>query len=201
MTTTQKTTQRRLTLKIRDTGKGIPKKRPAPYLRPLLPSGWQHDEGRGGEWYRPLADQRNSGSDRRGNKGEKLGRDGYGIYGLLAIQNVTRTEARATPVTRTEVRAAPAVPAAPIVTRTEVRAANAINAPANPALTNDSLPKLLLIEDNPDVVAYLATCLHDQYTLLVGKDGQEGIEIALDRIPDIIITDVMMPRKDGFRSL
>ena len=67
-----------------------------------------------------------------------------------------------------------------------------------PIIEGDGLPSLLLIEDNPDVVAYLATCLQDQYTLLVGKDGQEGLEIAFNRIPDIIITDVMMPHKDGF---
>ncbi|NJC28377.1 hybrid sensor histidine kinase/response regulator transcription factor [Neolewinella antarctica] len=59
-------------------------------------------------------------------------------------------------------------------------------------------PRVLLIEDNADVVAYLATCLGDDYELLVGRDGQEGLEIAREHIPDLVITDVMMPRKDGF---
>lgn len=58
-------------------------------------------------------------------------------------------------------------------------------------------PLILLVEDNADVVAYTASCLPD-YRLAVGKDGREGFEIATDIIPDLIITDVMMPFVDGF---
>jgi len=46
-------------------------------------------------------------------------------------------------------------------------------------------------------VAYTASCLPD-YRLAVGKDGKEGFEIAKEIIPDLIITDVMMPFVDGF---
>lgn len=62
----------------------------------------------------------------------------------------------------------------------------------------DQLPTLLVIEDNPDLVEYLTSLLEDHYTLLVARDGQEGLDIALDRIPDLILSDVMMPKKDGF---
>lgn len=58
-------------------------------------------------------------------------------------------------------------------------------------------PLILLVEDNADVVAYTASCLPD-YRLAVGKDGREGFEIASEMIPDLIITDVMMPFVDGF---
>ncbi len=58
-------------------------------------------------------------------------------------------------------------------------------------------PLILLVEDNADVVAYTASCLSD-YRLAVGKDGREGFDIATDMIPDLIITDVMMPFVDGF---
>lgn len=58
-------------------------------------------------------------------------------------------------------------------------------------------PLILLVEDNADVVAYTASCLSD-YRLAVGQDGREGLEIAKDLIPDLIITDVMMPFVDGF---
>jgi len=61
-----------------------------------------------------------------------------------------------------------------------------------------SKPKILLIEDNPDVVAYIASCLQGNYEIQVGKNGHEGIEIAIENIPDLIVTDVMMPIKDGF---
>jgi signal transduction histidine kinase/DNA-binding response OmpR family regulator/ligand-binding sensor domain-containing protein len=63
---------------------------------------------------------------------------------------------------------------------------------------NQSLPTVLLIEDNPDVVAYVAICLGNEYHLKVGENGQEGIDIAMEIIPDLIITDVMMPIKDGY---
>ena len=57
---------------------------------------------------------------------------------------------------------------------------------------------ILLIEDNPDVVEYLNACLKDQYNLDFAYNGQAGIEKALESIPDLIVSDVMMPFKDGF---
>ncbi len=63
-----------------------------------------------------------------------------------------------------------------------------------------SVPLVLLVEDNVDVVAYIASCLPD-YRLAVGKDGAEGMEIATNMVPDLIITDVMMPYMDGFELL
>jgi DNA-binding response OmpR family regulator len=66
-----------------------------------------------------------------------------------------------------------------------------------PEHTGSTRPLILLVEDNADVVAYTASCLPD-YKLAVGKDGREGFEIAVDIIPDLIITDVMMPFEDGF---
>jgi signal transduction histidine kinase/DNA-binding response OmpR family regulator/sugar lactone lactonase YvrE len=65
---------------------------------------------------------------------------------------------------------------------------------------DDEKPLILLVEDNADVVAYTASCLED-YKIAVGKDGVEGFEIAIDAIPDLIITDVMMPYMDGFEMV
>jgi DNA-binding response OmpR family regulator/two-component sensor histidine kinase len=59
------------------------------------------------------------------------------------------------------------------------------------------LPTLLIVEDNQDVTEYLINCLKDAYHLLFAADGQEGLEISLEKVPDIIISDVMMPRLDG----
>jgi DNA-binding response OmpR family regulator len=63
---------------------------------------------------------------------------------------------------------------------------------------NSDLPQLLIIEDNADVVAYLKSCLENDYLLDVAYNGRIGIEKALEDIPDLIISDVMMPEKDGY---
>ena len=63
---------------------------------------------------------------------------------------------------------------------------------------NPELPLVLIIEDNMDVAHYLKTCLAGKYETIHAVNGIEGIEMALEKIPDIIICDVMMPGKDGF---
>ncbi|MEM8908986.1 MAG: ATP-binding protein, partial [Bacteroidota bacterium] len=57
---------------------------------------------------------------------------------------------------------------------------------------------ILIVEDNPDVVIYLKSCLENDYQLEVAYNGSIGIEKAIATIPDLIISDVMMPGKDGF---
>jgi DNA-binding response OmpR family regulator/two-component sensor histidine kinase len=63
---------------------------------------------------------------------------------------------------------------------------------------SDELPLLLIIEDNKDVVFYLGSCLEEDYRLVVACNGQQGIDKALEIIPDLIVSDVMMPLKDGY---
>jgi CheY-like chemotaxis protein/AraC-like DNA-binding protein/two-component sensor histidine kinase len=63
--------------------------------------------------------------------------------------------------------------------------------------TDPEKPLILLVEDNADVVAYTASCL-PEYRLAVAQDGREGFEIACQLIPNLVITDVMMPFVDGF---
>ncbi|MEM8888686.1 MAG: tetratricopeptide repeat protein [Bacteroidota bacterium] len=83
-----------------------------------------------------------------------------------------------------------------------------VNLPIRPKLdataakSNTASPlnpiKLLLIEDNADVVTYLESLLEDSYKLLIARDGKEGIELAVQEVPDLIISDIMMPIKDGY---
>jgi len=68
----------------------------------------------------------------------------------------------------------------------------------NPSPGAEHLPRLLIIEDNPDVVEYMASCLDGRYRLDFAYNGRAGIEKALETTPDLIISDVMMPEKDGF---
>lgn len=64
-------------------------------------------------------------------------------------------------------------------------------------LNGKDLPVALLIEDNRDVLTYIASCLEGRYQLEFALDGQDGTEKALEIVPDIIISDIMMPKKDG----
>ncbi len=66
------------------------------------------------------------------------------------------------------------------------------------AFAHNELPLLLIIEDNEDVTYYLKTCLEDNYQIMTSRNGKEGVEKALETLPDIIISDVMMPEMDGF---
>ncbi|WP_340111262.1 ATP-binding response regulator [Maribellus mangrovi] len=58
--------------------------------------------------------------------------------------------------------------------------------------------RLLIIEDNPDVVGYMKACYQNHFSIHVAKDGKEGFKLATEEIPDIVISDVMMPEMDGF---
>jgi len=56
---------------------------------------------------------------------------------------------------------------------------------------------ILIVEDDHDLRAYLKNSLQSNYTILEATNGQEGINQAINNIPDIIISDIMMPEMDG----
>lgn len=64
---------------------------------------------------------------------------------------------------------------------------------------DESLPLLLIVEDNAEVRQYLIACLQEDYRLLLAENGQEGIDKAIEQVPDLIVSDVMMPEKDGYQ--
>jgi signal transduction histidine kinase/DNA-binding response OmpR family regulator len=60
------------------------------------------------------------------------------------------------------------------------------------------MPTILIVEDSKDVARYIKSVLEDDYQVSLAQDGEMGIQMALEEVPDAIITDVMMPKKDGF---
>ncbi|MGB5227693.1 MAG: hybrid sensor histidine kinase/response regulator transcription factor, partial [Eudoraea sp.] len=58
-------------------------------------------------------------------------------------------------------------------------------------------PQVLIIEDNTDLQRFLSTSLSENYNIEIASNGKEGYEKAIEVIPDLIISDLMMPFMDG----
>ncbi len=67
------------------------------------------------------------------------------------------------------------------------------------ASAGDGLPSLLIVEDNGDMREYIRTSLGHNYKIFESLNGVDGIEKARETIPDLVISDVMMPKMDGLR--
>jgi signal transduction histidine kinase/AraC-like DNA-binding protein/FixJ family two-component response regulator/streptogramin lyase len=59
-------------------------------------------------------------------------------------------------------------------------------------------PVLLIIEDNADMRVYIRQSLEGNYQCIIANNGQQGIEMAVAHVPDIVLSDLMMPLKGGF---
>jgi len=62
---------------------------------------------------------------------------------------------------------------------------------------DSSKPSVLVIDDNADIRSYVYSLLHTDYTVIEAADGSDGIRKAMKYVPDLIISDVMMPGIDG----
>ena len=69
------------------------------------------------------------------------------------------------------------------------------------AVMQDGAPLLLIVEDNLDLVEYLRAILQKKYHVEVAENGSTGFEKALNLVPEIILSDVMMPVLDGIAML
>lgn len=65
-----------------------------------------------------------------------------------------------------------------------------------PALDSGK-PILLIVEDNEEIQSYIAESFSDSFEVITANNGEEGKHKALERIPDIIVSDIMMPVMDG----
>ncbi len=66
-----------------------------------------------------------------------------------------------------------------------------------PKAAGAEAPTLLIVDDNADIRSYLRTILQPHYQLLEAADGKEGLRMAHEQVPDLIVSDVMMPVMNG----
>ncbi len=62
-------------------------------------------------------------------------------------------------------------------------------------------PKVLVVEDNKDLLYYITSIIEADYSILTAIDGKKGIKEANKEVPDVIITDLMMPVMDGMEMI
>jgi signal transduction histidine kinase/DNA-binding response OmpR family regulator len=71
----------------------------------------------------------------------------------------------------------------------------------SPAMQKESMPLLLLAEDDADTAAFTISVLRDNFNIIHVKNGQEAIGRIREELPDIVLSDIMMPEKDGIQLL
>jgi signal transduction histidine kinase/DNA-binding response OmpR family regulator len=62
---------------------------------------------------------------------------------------------------------------------------------------NESLPHILIVEDHADIREFIAENLKDCFFVEQAENGKTGLESAIKNIPDLVITDIVMPKMDG----
>jgi DNA-binding response OmpR family regulator len=84
-------------------------------------------------------------------------------------------------------------------TQMEIDAMNAEQAVIlhQPQTIDDTAATVLMIDDNADILALLVETLSDRFTCLTAQNGQQGVDMALEHLPDLVISDVMMPGLTG----
>ncbi|MBD2775773.1 ATP-binding protein [Iningainema tapete] len=68
-------------------------------------------------------------------------------------------------------------------------------------LTNSSKPTILLADDNTDMREYVCKLLQKQYEVVAVADGEAALAAVSEQVPDLVLSDVMMPKLDGFGLL
>lgn len=70
--------------------------------------------------------------------------------------------------------------------------------PLQESFSSDKKHTLLIIEDHQDIRTYLQILFSSTYNIILAENGVQGVDLARNQLPDLIITDVMMPEMDGF---
>ena len=71
-------------------------------------------------------------------------------------------------------------------------------APEEDAPAETVRSRILIVEDDPDMLSYLKTALSEEYETLVAPDGKEALRLAEEQQPDLVLSDVIMPLMNGY---
>ncbi|WP_299435741.1 two-component regulator propeller domain-containing protein [uncultured Aquimarina sp.] len=74
-----------------------------------------------------------------------------------------------------------------------------LNSEEDLILQDSSLPIVLVAEDHKEVQEYIQFCLASSYTVVLANNGQEAWELCQEHLPDLVISDIMMPKWDGIK--
>ena len=64
---------------------------------------------------------------------------------------------------------------------------------------DEDAPTVLVVDDNADIRTYLKSILQGKYSVLEAEDGKSGLDLAREHVPDLIVSDVMMPVMNGLQ--
>lgn len=71
----------------------------------------------------------------------------------------------------------------------------------SPDVLKSDAPLVLIVDDNAEVAEFINQILHAKYRCRVAENGKNGLELAIELLPDLIISDVMMPIVDGLEMV
>ncbi|MCF2487596.1 ATP-binding protein [Dyadobacter sp. CY347] len=100
------------------------------------------------------------------------------------------------------------IPIELVTERAEVKNFSVPQKPLTEAITNRTNQNhlksadanlILIIEDNADLRAFIRSSLAGNYRIMEAENGDQGLSLAFDHVPDLIVTDLMMPGKDGYQ--
>ena len=78
----------------------------------------------------------------------------------------------------------------------EARREYAVNI-QNTRTANNRNQLVLIVEDNPEMRSFIRSCLQAEYQIIEAENGREALSLVADMMPDVIISDIMMPDMDG----
>lgn len=86
-----------------------------------------------------------------------------------------------------------------VVEQAAIHESSPLPAKQEMTIEGKDIPLLLIVEDDLEVADYLRESLCDRYRVMVAHDGEEGLKLAFNEVPDLVVSDVMMPNLNGLQ--